>query len=79
MWKKLRSKTLYRVTRARAGKDQFVCGFYDSEGEPHYFLMPKTATHSDVWQKAFELREGRPPSKLERTMVRLAGVIDANS
>ena len=49
-----------------------VCGTYDHDGNPVYFVMPPGASDEEVRAAAFEAREGRPLSKLETQLLTMA-------
>lgn len=68
----LRNKHSYRQAKRRAGPDDLVCGTITPDGVPHYFVMPAAVSETDVWVHAFQIREGRPPTMLEKTMASIA-------
>lgn len=71
---KRRNRRAYEAALKEAVADDtlMVCGVITDNGTPAYFTMPKTATDGDVRDKAFEVRNGRPMSKAERTLVKYA-------
>jgi len=66
-----RNKRAFGRAVLDCGDDEQVCATLDQEGTPVYFAMPKSATDADVRAKAFELREGRSLSGVEKSLIRI--------
>jgi|CXWL01.1.fsa_nt_gi hypothetical protein len=54
--------------------DEMVSGTYIGD-RPVYFVMSETATDDLIRDAAFEIREGRPPSKYEELLLAQAKLI----
>ena len=48
-----------------------LCGTMSGD-KPVYFAMAKDATDDEIREKAFEIREGRKMSKVERSLLSIA-------
>src|SRR5690606_27261827 len=64
----LRNKAQFAAAKRKAGEDGMVCGYLDSDGRPHYFVVPKDATEADVRRIAFQVRHGRPMTPAEELL-----------
>ena len=65
-----RNREAFLRAQTKAGDDGMVCGYTNSEGEPHYFIVPKDASEEAVRARAFETINGRPMNRAE-------GLLDA--
>lgn len=71
MFKTFRNRRAFEQAAQQAGDDEIVCGTLIDD-KPVYFLMPADATEADVRERAFEVRTGRPMTKIERTLLDIA-------
>lgn len=64
------------VTRQEAddsvGENETVCGTLLASGAPAYFVMPVASSDDEMRDAAFEVRNGRAMSQIERTTLDLA-------
>lgn len=75
-----KNKRAFEKARAKAGKDEVVCGTLDKDGKPIYFSMPSTATAEAVREASFQLRFGRPMTPYEKRLLEIAeGMNDARN
>lgn len=69
-WSEELNEERFLAAKAQAEEvDGRVCGTLLPSGEPVYFVMPDDADEWDVQERAFEIRNGRPMSKLERKII----------
>lgn len=53
-------------------KGHMVCAVVKSNGKPEYFTAPRTFNESEVQDRAFAVREGRPMAPAEKTLLTFA-------
>ncbi len=65
------NRRAYRSAESNLTEEQMLCATMIG-GKPHYFPMPKDATDVEVREQAFELREGRVMTSIERSLLGIA-------
>jgi len=71
MFKTFRNRRAFEQAALEAGDDEIVCGTLIDD-KPVYFTMPADATEAQVRERAFEVRTGRPMTKIEHTLLDIA-------
>lgn len=61
----------FEAAQEARGEDHQICGTYLGE-KPVYFLMPSDASDGQIADRAFEVKNGRPPSEYERWLLEMA-------
>lgn len=68
---KRRNRRAFDKVALEAAEGEQVCATLTAEGVPVYFVMSSTATDSEVRARAFEERNGRSLSSVEKTLLRI--------
>ena len=71
MFKKVLNRKAYRDASEKLKENEMLCGTMSGD-RPVYFSMEKDSTDSEIREKAFEIREGRKMTKVERTLLSIA-------
>ena len=71
MFKKVLNRKAYRDASEKLKENEMLCGTMSGD-KPVYFAMAKDATDHEIREKAFEIREGRKMSKVERSLLSIA-------
>tara|TARA_R100000458_G_C8275283_1_gene250304 strand:- start:2793 stop:3038 length:246 start_codon:yes stop_codon:yes gene_type:complete len=71
MIKNALNRRAFRSAEKDLNENEMLCGTMINN-KPHYFSMPKDATDMEVREHAFELREGRKMSSIERSLLSIA-------
>jgi hypothetical protein len=72
LFKRRQRRQLNQARQKAAATGGVVCAYVDAKGRPHYFVAPPDADEAEVAALAFQVREGRPMSQLERQLWELA-------
>jgi len=71
MFKKTLNKRAYRDASEKLKENEMLCGTMSGD-RPVYFSMAKDSTDGEIREKAFEIREGRKMTNVEKTLLSIA-------
>lgn len=71
MFKKALNKKAYRDASEKLKETEMLCGTISGD-KPVYFSMEKDSTDGEIREKAFEIREGRKMTKVEKSLLSIA-------